>query len=273
MLQCVAVCCSMLQCVVTWLVRVDWCVTLCYSMLHGDALCCIAFQCIATWPVQVDGCAAVCCACCRVLHCAAVLYCYQTILIRVDECVALCCMCVACALQYVAVRCSALQCVAVRRSVLLPDKSELMDVLLTMLSSYCSSSRMERLDCLPTLLKKSALQSALALSSWTHARLTSITREYGEGKSMRLSGEISQKARHTVMNLYAGRTFEKFRAVHWRWLCVLLTARLWIEMQSNTTMSGTLLMMACALLLLSSLRCLVGFRLPVFFLVSGSVCI
>ena len=90
---------------------------------------------------------------------------------------------------------------------------------------------------------------------------------------MRLSGEESQKARHTVMNLYAGRTFEKFRAVHWRWLCVLLTARLWIEMQSNTTMSGTLLMMACALLLLSSLRCLVGFRLPVFFLVSGSVCI
>jgi len=89
---------------------------------------------------------------------------------------------------------------------------------------------------------------------------------------MRLSDEISQKARHAGMNLYAKRTFEKFRAVHWRWLSVLLTARLWIEMQSNATMSGTLLVMACALLLLSSLPCLVGFRLAFFFWLSGSIC-
>jgi len=195
-LQCVAVCCSVLQCVATWLVRVDWCVTLCYSMLHGDALCCIAFQCIATWPVQVDGCAAVCCACCRVLQCCVATRLYWSELMDVLQCVA-CVLCVRCStLQYVAVHCSASQCIAT--GLIRGDGCVVDGALLVLLVFQNGAAR------LPDDISQK-VSSAVINMYWADFLRNSITQENSEAQEngvARLSDDISQKVSSTVMNIY-----------------------------------------------------------------------
>ena len=93
--MCVAVCCSVLQCVAVWTRAV-------YSSqdlaLQNVAVCRSVLQCVAV-PCSVLQCVA---ECCRVLQSVAECC-------RVLQCVAVCCS----VLQCVAVCCSVLQCVAV----------------------------------------------------------------------------------------------------------------------------------------------------------------
>ena len=102
---CVAVCCSVLQCVaVTWIMHTAaHCNTLLHVAVTRDsfvshypcvAVCCSVLQCVAVC-CSVLQCVAVCCS---VLQCVAVCC-------SVLQCVAVCC----CVLQYVAVCCSVLQ--------------------------------------------------------------------------------------------------------------------------------------------------------------------
>jgi len=82
-LQCVVVCCSVLQCVAVCYIQCvavccsaryasDWrachCVAVCCSVLHS--VCCSVLQCVAVW-CSVLQCVAVCCS---VLQCVAVCY-------------------------------------------------------------------------------------------------------------------------------------------------------------------------------------------------------
>ena len=123
MLQCVAVCCSVLQCVtkqstttrhtrpvtnlkssVTHQKSVLQCVAVWCSVLQCVAVCCSVLQCVVVY-CNVLQCVAVCCSvlqsvaeCCSVLQCAAVCC-------SVLRCVAVCCS----VLQCVAVCCSVLQ--------------------------------------------------------------------------------------------------------------------------------------------------------------------
>ena len=87
MLQCAAVCCSVLQCAAVCCSALQ-CVAVCCSVLQCAAVCCSVLQCAAV--------------CCSVLHCV-VVYC------SVLQCVAVC----RCALQCAAVCYNVLQRVAV----------------------------------------------------------------------------------------------------------------------------------------------------------------
>ena len=119
LLQCVAVCCIVLQflvvrCIVPhWWMRYDltWhllqCVAVC-SMLQRVAPCCSVVQCFTVCNSELQ-CAAMCCSvlqcvavCCSALQCVAMCC-------SVLQCVAVCCS----VLPYVAVCCSVLQCVCV----------------------------------------------------------------------------------------------------------------------------------------------------------------
>jgi len=98
-LQCVAVCCSVLQCVAVP------CVAVCGSV-QCVAVCCSVFQCVAASCSALQYVA----VCCRVLPCVALCG-------SVRQCVAMCCS----VLQCVAVCRSVSQCVAVYHSVLQPS--------------------------------------------------------------------------------------------------------------------------------------------------------
>ena len=91
-LQCVAVCCSVLQCVVVPVggnSHVAWVAVFC-SVLQCVAVCCRVLQCVVV-PVGGNSHVACVAVCCRVL-----------------QCVTVCCR----VLQSVAVCCSVLQCLA-----------------------------------------------------------------------------------------------------------------------------------------------------------------
>jgi len=89
-LQCVAVCCSVLQCVASVFRESS-------SVLQCIAVRCSALQCVAV--------------CCSVLQCVARVFRESN---SVLQCVAVRCKCLSRIKQCVAVRCSVLQCVAVR---------------------------------------------------------------------------------------------------------------------------------------------------------------
>jgi len=123
-LQCVAVCCSVLQTAIkrfpevwekTIAIHLDWrCITMelrYSSVLQRVAACCSVLQCIAVC-CSVLPCVAVCCS---VLQCVAV-YCSarQCECCSVLQCVAMCCS----VLQRVAACCSVVQCIKVCCSVL-----------------------------------------------------------------------------------------------------------------------------------------------------------
>ena len=94
-LQCVAVCCSVLQ---TKIAACRWCHWLvCCSVLQCVAVCCSVLRCVAVWCSVVQ-CVAVCC---NVLH-------YVAVCCSVVQCGAVWCSVV----QLVAVQCSVLRCVA-----------------------------------------------------------------------------------------------------------------------------------------------------------------
>jgi len=102
-LQCVAVCCSVLRCVAVCC-SVLQCAAVCCGVLQCVAVCCSVLQCVAVC-CSVLWCVAVCCSvlqcvavCFRVLQCVAVRY-------NVLQCVAVCCS----VLQRVAVCCSVSQ--------------------------------------------------------------------------------------------------------------------------------------------------------------------
>ena len=99
-LQCVSVCCSVLQCGDRG--RTHFCVAVCCSVLQCVAVCCSVLQCVLHYV-------AVCCSmCCSTLQCVAVccsvLQCHGTFVLQV---------------AVMALSCCRLQCVAVCRSVLL----------------------------------------------------------------------------------------------------------------------------------------------------------
>jgi len=119
LLQCVAVCCSVLQCVVIYLAPLS------HEIQQCVAVCCkVCYRVCCTVYCSVLQSVAVCCSvmqyfavCCSVLQCVAVCC-------SVLQCVAVCCsmlMCVAVCLSVlhcVAVCCNVLQCAVVRCSVL-----------------------------------------------------------------------------------------------------------------------------------------------------------
>ena len=112
MLQCVAVCCSVLQCVLQCVVL--WCHEVVACVRIATCTCKKEMTYIAICLSHAATCyrGAVCC---RVLRCVAVCCC-------VLHCAALCCIMLPCAavrcraLQRVAVSCSVLQCVAVNHT-------------------------------------------------------------------------------------------------------------------------------------------------------------
>jgi len=151
-LQCVAVCCSVLQCVADTKAIHQWCliwntvmstwlcVAVCHSVLQCVAVCCSVLQirrpCTSDVsydiPLWAPGCVLQCVAvCCSVLQCVAVCCRYEdhipglykwrlkgkTVSWSVLECVGVC-WSVLRVLQCVAVCCIVLQCVAVCCSVL-----------------------------------------------------------------------------------------------------------------------------------------------------------
>ena len=87
-LYCVAVCCSVLQCV-----------AVCCSVLQCVAVCCSVLRCVAMCFSVVLPCV-VCTVCCSVIQ-------YVAVCCSVLQCVTVCCS----ALRCVAMRCSMLQCV------------------------------------------------------------------------------------------------------------------------------------------------------------------
>jgi len=130
-LQCGAVCCSVVQCGAEWCsvlqcvavcCRVVQCVAVCCSVLQSGAVCCRVVQCVAV-RCSVVQCGAVWCSVvqcdavwCSVLQCGAVwcsvVQC-DAVWCSVLQCVAVCCsrarsIRIPCALRYVAVCCSEL---------------------------------------------------------------------------------------------------------------------------------------------------------------------
>ena len=109
-----AVCCSMLRCAVACY-SVLQCIAVCHNVVQRVAVCCHVLQCVAVYDSMLQ-CVAVCCGvvqCGSVLQCALVSCCVVLCIAarcRVMHCVAVCCS----VLQRVAVCCIALHCVAVQ---------------------------------------------------------------------------------------------------------------------------------------------------------------
>jgi len=61
-LQCVAVCCSMLRCVARYGLCMVWCVAVCCGVFHCVAVCFIVLQSVVGESPRVLQCGAVCCS-------------------------------------------------------------------------------------------------------------------------------------------------------------------------------------------------------------------